>query len=205
MPRRGVRIFPAHQATIKAGRHIGPVSRAEQSLCSEGNFLASALKAESACAQRDTAFGKGLVNIEVILIDGSRTALVIVTAASGGSEAGKLGFAERGNQCRKRAECLPPNKARNSRSGESGSSVFNGGDKIRVEMPRVVSPPRRKADEGKRASQVAIERPRSTAPNRRVVLVDQKAKHSQPPSSNPRGPSIHCGMLKEPRRAGWRG
>jgi hypothetical protein len=77
MPRRGVRILPAHQATIKAERHIGPVSRAEQSLCSEGNFLASALKAESACAQRDTAFGKGLDNIEVILIDRPRTALVI--------------------------------------------------------------------------------------------------------------------------------
>ena len=44
--------------------------------------------------------------------------------------------------------------------------------------PRV-SPPRRKADECKqRTSRVAIERPRSTAPNRRVVLVDQKAKHS---------------------------
>ena len=83
MPRRGVRILPAHQATIKAERHIGPVSRAEQSLCSEGNFLA--LKAESACAQlvdsigySDTDFGKGLDNIEGILIDGSRTALVIV-------------------------------------------------------------------------------------------------------------------------------
>ena len=76
------RIFPAHQATIKAERHIGPVSGAEQSLCSEGNFLASALKAESACAQRDTDFGKGLDNIEVILIDGPRTALVIVLDAA---------------------------------------------------------------------------------------------------------------------------
>jgi hypothetical protein len=40
--------------------------------------------------------------------------------------------------------------------------------------------PSRKADEGKRTSQAAIE-PRSTAPNRRVVLGDQKPKHSQPP------------------------
>ena len=77
MPRRGVRISPAHQATIKAERPIGPVSRAEQSLCPEGNFLASALKAESACAQRGTDFGKGL-DIEVILVDRTRTAFVIV-------------------------------------------------------------------------------------------------------------------------------
>src|SRR5262245_3950804 len=51
-------------------------------------------------------------------------------AASGGSEAGKLGFAERGNQCCKRPECLPHNAARRCwSSGGYGGSAFNGGEK----------------------------------------------------------------------------